>query len=207
MTTSDEIGSRTLGPPALWAVAAVVGVAWLLWDGVSRIAAHVAAGRVDLAVQLAPDGAIGRALTAPSGARIAADGTVSGSVAAGDVADGAVMMLRTAEVVQLACWVAVVVLGTAFVLRFDRGRLFRRGTERLLTWLSVAVFAVTVAPFAIRWMATNWAIASLGWHDAPWPRPVGVDLLPAYLIAVLLTFVQVAFRRAARMARDQEGLV
>jgi hypothetical protein len=116
-------------------------------------------------------------------------------------------LLWSAVVVELLALVALAGLVGAIAVRCLRGRFFDQRTVSLLWATSWVGISYLVLFSALSRLGDNMAMRDLGleWRDLDswnWSWFIVV-----YLFTMFVSLMAVAFRRAAVMSRDQEGLV
>jgi hypothetical protein len=190
-------------------VAFGVAVAWVVIDGLVHLWAAVS--REVVTVELRPPFEAATT-TAPSGSLLDPVDVLRVEIDASELSGAAVGWLRTADVLSMASWVVLLVLAAVLLGRVARGRLFDRRFHVLLNAVCIALFCVVALPAVASLVGTNTAITDLGYgaFGEPGARPsaaASADAWIAFLAALFVSGLQVAFRGASRLARDQDGVI
>ncbi|QEE60549.1 hypothetical protein FVA74_02415 [Salinibacterium sp. dk2585] len=123
-----------------------------------------------------------------------------------DLARATVDSLAAAIIIPALAYLAVIGCAIAFCINLMRGRSFTRGNTRLV--FATALIVLLGALFT-QWatiMGANGTYAALG-AEFDGQSAVMDDFWPAYLAAMGIAAVAIAFRRGERLQRDTEGLV
>lgn len=129
-----------------------------------------------------------------------------------DLSGAAIGWLRASDVLQVLCWVALLVLAGLLITRIGQGRFLEQRFQVLLNWFYVALFCVVALPAIASFLGTNAAVTDLGygaWGE-PGTRPGAAATSDAWIVFLVLLFIsalQIAFRSASRLARDQDGVI
>jgi hypothetical protein len=105
----------------------------------------------------------------------------------------------------MASWVVLLALAAVLLGRIARGRLFDRRFHVLLNAVCIALFCVMALPAIAALVGTNVATTDLGYGalGEPGARPGAAasgDAWIAFLAALFVSGLQVAFRGASRLA-------
>lgn len=186
-----------------------IAVVWLLTNGMMQLWNAISRGVVD--VLLRPPFEPVRTQS-PSGVVQEQRDVLHLQVDAAELSGTAVGWLRAADVLQVLSWVALLVLAAMLIARIGQGRLFDRRFHVLLNFVCIALLCVVALPAIASLIGTNAAITDLGygyWGE-PGPRPSAASTAEAwiaYLVVLFVSGLQVAFRSASRLARDQDGVI
>lgn len=184
-------------------------VIWVVFDGVVQLWSAVSRGVVAVVLRPPFEPVVTQS---PSGTFQEQREFLHLQIEAAELSGTAVGWLRAADIVQVLCWVALLVLAALLITRIGQGRLFDHRFQLLLNGVCVALLCVAALPALAALIGTNVAISDLGygaWGD-PGARPGAAATSDAWIIFLVVLFVsglQVAFRSAARLARDQDGVI
>lgn len=190
-------------------VAFGLAVVWVLVDGVMQLWHAISRGIVTMQLR-PPFESI--ETQSPNGVMQEQRDLLYISVDAAELSGTAVGWLRSAEILQVICWLALLVFAAILIGRIGQGRLFDRRFQLLLNGVCIALLCVVALPAIASLIGTNAAITDLG-YDAwgePGARPSAAATADAWIAFLAFLFVsglQVAFRSAARIARDQDGVI
>lgn len=139
-----------------------------------------------------------------AGPAAVAEGAAVSADALSPVTAGFLWGAFAAEVAALA---ALAVLVVVIAVRCLRGRFFDAGTVRLLWATSWVALGYLLVVSLVVTLGTNLALRDL---DLAWRDLDAMDwrwFVLLYLFMMFVSLMAVAFRRAAAMSRDQEGLI
>lgn len=176
-------------------------VAWLLYDGVRRIADLFAtAGAVTVSTRVPA-----QEVTVPvgSGAPAVVD---SATLVVADVNAVSVGSLVLAIALPALCLIAVAVLGVMVCRRLMRGILFDRVNTRLTFAMSVGLLAAGLVGPWFENMGLNGVFAALG-GDFNDQWLLLADEIPLFVAAIAVGVLVIVFRRGTDLQKDTEGLV
>lgn len=185
-----------------------IAVVWVVVDGVIQLWSAVSRGAVAVVLRPPFEPVVTQS---PSGAAQKQQDVLHLQIDRTELSSTAVGWLRAADVIQVLCWVAVFVFAAILIARIRQGRLFDHRFQKLLNCVSVGLICVSALPAIASLIGTNAAISDLGygsWGD-PGARPgaAASDAWIVFLVVLFVSGLQIAFRSAARLARDQDGVI
>lgn len=186
-----------------------VAVVWVIVDGVMQLWSGASRGVVAVVLRPPFEPVVTQS---PSGVVQEQRDILHLQVDAAELSGTAVGWLRVADIVEIVCWVALLVFAAILISRIARGRFFDHRFQVLLNWVSLALLCVAALPAMASLIGTNAAISDLGY--GPWGEP-GVrpsaaatsDAWMVFLVVLFVSGLQIAFRSATRLARDQDGII
>lgn len=176
-------------------------VAWLLYDGVRRIADLFAtAGAVTVSTRVPAQEVT---VSVGSGAPAVVD---SATLVVADVNAVSVGSLVLAIALPALCLIAVAVLGVMVCRRLMRGILFDRVNTRLTFAMSMGLLAAGLVGPWFENMGLNGVFAALG-GDFNDQWLLLADEIPLFVAAIAVGVLVIVFRRGTDLQKDTEGLV
>lgn len=209
MTTTIDSVRADRSSLRIFVIAFGVAVAWVVVDGLMHTWAVVSRGVVTVELRPPFEAA---ATTTPGGSLLEPVDVLRVQVGASELSGAAVGWLRAADVLSMASWVVLLVLTAVLLWRITRGRLFDRRFHVLLNAVCIALLCVVALPAIALLVGTNAALTDLGYgaFGEPGARPsaaASTEAWIAFLAALFISGLQVAFRGASRLARDQDGVI
>lgn len=139
------------------------------------------------------------------------DGTVASvvfeaQITSQELARATVDALAAAIIIPAVAYLAVIGCAIAFCLNLMRGTAFSRTNTRLIFATSMIVLFGSMLTQWTTIMGANGTYAALGGEFDGQSAVMG-DFWPAYLAAIGLGAIAIAFRRGERLQHDTEGLV
>jgi hypothetical protein len=202
MTRSAELQAQR-DRTDLWAaiIVCAVVIVVIVNQAVTAIAELFSVpGAVTTTVPIGPD-----AVPLPAGAGF------TGTVISAQVSEPGVSPVATAcfvigIVLAALGLIAATALGCLFCVRMLRGKAFSRSNTRVLFAISMLLLLAPVAGSFFRNMGLNGLFAAAGSeYDGQWDATMA--LLPAFVAAIAVGVLVIAFRRGEHLQRDTEGLV
>ena len=176
-------------------------VAWLLYDGVRRIADLFAtAGAVTVSTRVPAQEVT---VSVGSGAPAVVD---SATLVVADVNAVSVGSLVLAIALPALCLIAVAVLGVMVCRRLMRSILFDRVNTRLTFAMSMGLLAAGLVGPWFENMGLNGVFAALG-GDFNDQWLLLADEIPLFVAAIAVGVLVIVFRRGTDLQKDTEGLV
>lgn len=176
-------------------------VAWLLYDGVRRIADLFATtGAVTVSTRV-PAQEVTAAIGEGASATID-----SATLVVADVNAISIGSLVLAIGLPALCLIAVAALGVIVCRRLMRGILFDRANTRLTFAMSMGLLATGLLGPWFENMGLNGVFAALGGDfDDQWL--LLADEIPLFVAAIAVGVLVIVFRRGTDLQKDAEGLV
>lgn len=144
---------------------------------------------------------------APNGAELVAVDQMILQVATSEVSTATVVWLRSSELLETICIVAVLVTAALFIRCIAKGRLFHAAFDFRLNLVLASVFLWMILPSITGSIGVRTAMQDLGLtSDDGWGLP-STNFWSVALILLVLGAMKVAFRRAGQLARDQQGTI
>lgn len=143
----------------------------------------------------------------PNGAEVVAVDEIRLQAATSDVSTAAVVWLRSSELLETICLVAVLATAAIFIRCIAKGRLFDAAFDFRFNLVLVSVFLWMILPSITGSIGIRTAMHDLDLTASDgWGMPA-TNFWGVALILLVLGAMKIAFRSAGRLARDQQGTI